>query len=96
VERVTETGRFEARREHERYVLVRTSDGRLWQHHGSCDTQDAAGNLIVQPAPQSSRCGLTPHGVLQLCVLSSLPFAPVEEPWIADVRPHIKVERRKP
>jgi hypothetical protein len=96
VQRVTEKGRVEALRAHERYILVRTSDAKLWQEPGPYDAEDEDGNLVVQPDPQSSRYGLTPHGVLQLCVLYSAPFRTVEEPLMADVRPTIKEERRKP
>jgi hypothetical protein len=96
VQRVTEKGRFEALLEHERYILVRTPGSRLWQEHGPYDAEDEDGNLVVQPDPQSSRYGLTPQGVLQLCVLSSPPFQPVEDPLMADVRPAVTRSRRKP
>jgi hypothetical protein len=96
IQHVTEKGRFEARREHESYILVRERDGKLWQKHGSYYLQDEGGNLIVQPDPQSSRYGMTPQGVLQLCVLSSAPFRTVEEPLMADLRPAITLSRKKP
>jgi hypothetical protein len=96
VQRVTEQGRFEAQLEHERYILVRTPDAKLWQEHGPYYAEDEDGNLVVQPDPLSSRYGLTPQGVLQLCVLSSPPFRPVEDPLMADVRPAVTRSRRKP
>jgi hypothetical protein len=94
IQHVTERGRFEARREHESYILVREHGKKLWQKPGPYYVEDAAGNLIVQPDPQSSRYGLTPQGVLQLCVLSSPPFQ-VEEPLIADMRPAVTQKKSR-
>jgi hypothetical protein len=96
VQRITGKGRFEAQLEHERYILVRTPGGRLWQEHGPYYAEDEDGNFVVRPDPLSSRYGLTPHGVLQLCVLYSAPFRTVEEPLMTDVRPAGTRSRRKP
>ena len=94
VEHVTEKGRFEALGETETYILVRTDDGRLGQQHGSYIVEDEDGNLVACPDPQSSEWGLTPVGVMQLCVLFSAPFQAVAAPCVADVRPGTTETRR--
>jgi hypothetical protein len=94
VEHVTEKGRFEALGETETYILVRTDDGRLWQKHGPYIIEDGEGNLGARPDPQSSKWGLIPAGVMQLCVLTSAPFRMAEAPCIADVRPNITKARQ--